>query len=197
MHNPSRTQSSMCSDIQLTQKTMAFFSDRTKTQAQSVWTVKNQQLDTASNSAMEQSRGSRNFRSAQTPQQPRQTIQSRLTWRKRLYGSVSWRTSFDKSTPTRLQLSTVTVKVMLLCPKIRFTTMPSSISTFDITLFGNASFQGKSTSRRYLQLIMSQRKIGPIRVGHPGWFRTTDNGFLRIGFNSSDPGRFGLSNTSV
>ena len=39
-----------------------------------VWTVASQQPNTVSNSAMEQSCGSRNFRSAQPPQQPKQNM---------------------------------------------------------------------------------------------------------------------------
>ena len=32
---------------------------------------------------------------------------------------------------------------------------------------------------------------------HLGWFQTTDNGFLRIGFSSSDPSRFGLLSSDL
>ena len=79
--------------------------------------VANQQPDIVSNPAMEQSRGSRNFRSAQSLQRPKQNMQPRPTRQQKLYGSVGQRTRFDKSTPTRLQLSTSIVKVVLLCQK--------------------------------------------------------------------------------
>ena len=87
--------------------------------------------------------------------------------------------------------------------------MSVTISTFDITLFNTASFQGKSVSRRYLQLIMSQMETYQVSLGRSLSIPSAPDGrnekpvqlksdtqhrmvsdnrqrFLEIGFSSSD-----------